>query len=365
MRRPVSAFLALVMCFLIFKHYFGGLGIRSAIRSSVAMRVIDETDRRIADWVAPDTLPPTAPQNLRGGPAPIVQRVEGYLNRTLLKEHTTASFDSTGGDSIVACASSHAGVMMTPSDSLHNTWIAATGPTNSTAGFDLRSQIWYAKNPTVGPAHTFTLTLSVEQPLVISIFVIRGANAADPIDAVSTIGDNAGTQSLAVSSPSILTANNNDLLIGFGKSSVSETWKPGSGFALQRSASSHFLVAESGLAAAPGKYSATFLVSTAATWESAVVAVRPSPTPAKSMPITLSWNASSDNVGVASYEVERCQGAACNDFAPIGATSDPAFVDSTLRSPKVYRYRVRAMDAALNASDYSNAITATASNSDD
>lgn len=320
MRRPVNVFLALVMCFLIFKHYFGGLGIRRAIRSSVAMQVIDEIDRKIADWVAPDTLPPTAPQNLSGGPAPIVQRVEGYLNRAFLKEHTTASFDSTGGDLIVACASSHAGVMMTPSDSLHNTWIAAAGPTNSTAGFDLRTQIWYSKNPTVGSAHTFTLTLSVEQPLVISIFVVRGANAADPIDAVSTIGDDAGTQSLTVASPSILTTNHDDLLIGFGKSSISETWKPGSGFALQRSASSHYLVAESGLAAAPGKYSATFLVSTTATWESAVIAVRASATPAAYMPITLSWNASSDNIGVASYEVERCQGAACNDFAPIGAT---------------------------------------------
>ena len=106
-----------------------------------------------------DTTPPTPPGNLTG-PGPIVQATQGYINSTALTTHTTAPFDSTGGDLIVVFASSHAGVTMTPSDSFHNTWISAAGPTNTSTGFDLRSQIWYAKNPTVGPGHTFTLTLS-------------------------------------------------------------------------------------------------------------------------------------------------------------------------------------------------------------
>src|SRR5439155_1644055 len=34
--------------------------------------------------------------------------------------------------------------------------------------------------------------------------------------------------------------------------------------------------------------------------------------------INLSWTASTDNVGVTGYPVERCQGAGCTSFAPIG-----------------------------------------------
>jgi hypothetical protein len=39
-------------------------------------------------------------------------------------------------------------------------------------------------------------------------------------------------------------------------------------------------------------------------------------------------------------------------------SKDTSFVDSTLRAPAVYRYRVRAIDAAGNKSKYSNAIIA-------
>src|SRR5262249_26168073 len=87
---------------------------------------------------APDTTPPTAPSNLTvTSPIPIVQTEQGYINSTFLTTHTTAPFDSTGGDAIVVCASSHAGVIMTPSDSFNNTWTSIAGPTNTTTGFDL------------------------------------------------------------------------------------------------------------------------------------------------------------------------------------------------------------------------------------
>lgn len=220
----------------------------------------------------------TAPSNLTSiynNSGPTVQAARGYLNRTFLTAHTTAPFDSSGGDLIVVCASSHAGVTMTPSDSFKNTWISAAGPANTRTGFDLRTQLWYAKRPAVGAGHTFTLNLSAPQSLVISVLVIKGSNKSDPIDVVSEIGDDQGMQSLNVASPSISVKNANDLLIGFAKSSVSETWTAEDGFTLQRMASSDFLDSETAWALEPGTYSSSFSISSFGTWQAVAVAVKP------------------------------------------------------------------------------------------
>jgi hypothetical protein len=186
----------------------------SAVLNSAGSWVMQMVAIRAGGASGVDTTRPTAPSNLTG-PGPIVQATQGYINSTFLTTHTTAAFDSTDGDLIVVCASSHAGVTMTPSDSFHNTWISAAGPTNTSTGFDLRTQIWYAKNPTVGPGHTFTLNLSAAESLVISVFVVQGSNVSAPLDAISTIGGDGGTQTLNVASPNITTTSANDLLIGF------------------------------------------------------------------------------------------------------------------------------------------------------
>ncbi len=74
--------------------------------------------------------------------------------------------------------------------------------------------------------------------------------------------------------------------------------------------------------------------------------------------IDLSWSAASDNVGVAGYEVERCQGAGCSTFAAVTTVTTLAWSD-TGRSPATsYSYRVRARDAAGNTGPYSGVATA-------
>jgi len=206
---------------------------------------------------------------------PTVQATQGYINPTFLTSHTMAPFDSSGGDLIVVCASSHDGVRMTPSDSFNNTWITGAGPTDTTTGFDLRTQVWYSKTPTVGPGHTFSLNLSKLEPLVISLFVVRGSDVSAPIDAISTIGDDGGSKMPYVVSPNIMTTGKNELLIGFAKSSVSENWISGSDYSAQGAASSNFLDAETQLAATPSSYNSTFALSSSGTWQSVVVAVRP------------------------------------------------------------------------------------------
>jgi chitodextrinase len=75
--------------------------------------------------------------------------------------------------------------------------------------------------------------------------------------------------------------------------------------------------------------------------------------------IGLTWTAATDNVGVTSYLVERCLGAACSNFAQVGTSTVTSFSDSGLTSATTYSYRVRASDAVGNLGPYSNVATAT------
>ena len=75
--------------------------------------------------------------------------------------------------------------------------------------------------------------------------------------------------------------------------------------------------------------------------------------------INLSWTASTDNVGVTRYLVERCQGAGCTTFAQIGTAAGTTYNDNGLSPSTSYSYRVRATDAAGNLSSYSNVTSAT------
>ena len=80
--------------------------------------------------------------------------------------------------------------------------------------------------------------------------------------------------------------------------------------------------------------------------------------------INLSWTASTDNVGVTGYLVERCQGASCTTFAQIGTSAVTTYSDTALTASTSYSYRVRATDAASNLSAYSNVASATTSGVD-
>jgi chitodextrinase len=81
--------------------------------------------------------------------------------------------------------------------------------------------------------------------------------------------------------------------------------------------------------------------------------------------INLAWNASTDNVAVTGYAVERCQGAGCTTFAPVGTSNGITFNDTGLAATTSYTYRVRATDAAGNLSGYSNTASATTTTAPD
>src|SRR3989344_5748408 len=75
--------------------------------------------------------------------------------------------------------------------------------------------------------------------------------------------------------------------------------------------------------------------------------------------INLSWTASTDNVGVTGYRVERCQGSTCTTFAQIATPSTNSYNDTGLTANTTYRYRVRAVDATNNISSYSSIVNGT------
>lgn len=292
-------------------------------------------------------------QVVKGGPAPEINGVQRYINPTFLETHSTQPFDSRGGDLLVMYASSHGGVKFAPSDNFGNTWISISGPTSTTAEFDLRSQIWYAVRPKVGPNHTVTMRLSARQSLVMSIFVVKGVNLYSPIDSVSLINSDNRTESMQVFSPRVTTSNANDLLLAWCKVADIGRFASGPGFSQQPGASSSYLGAESGTATQPGSYKAAFLLNKPQAWQSAVVAIDGSPERA-----TLRWNSGTQvQPPGLQYVVERCRGTKCNQFTQIGVTRQLTYTDSGLSASAIYRYRVRARSADGRLSAYSRVVS--------
>ena len=81
-------------------------------------------------------------------------------------------------------------------------------------------------------------------------------------------------------------------------------------------------------------------------------------TPAGSTQINLSWTASTDNVAVTGYQIERCQGTGCTTFALLTTVTGTTYNNTGLTASTPYSYRVRATDGP-NFSGYSNTASAT------
>ncbi|WP_326551782.1 S8 family serine peptidase [Micromonospora sp. NBC_01813] len=76
---------------------------------------------------------------------------------------------------------------------------------------------------------------------------------------------------------------------------------------------------------------------------------------------TLTWAASTDNVGVVSYDIERAPSG--GSFALAGTSATNSFAATGLTAGTAYQFRVRARDAAGNLSPYSPIATVTTSTS--
>ena len=73
--------------------------------------------------------------------------------------------------------------------------------------------------------------------------------------------------------------------------------------------------------------------------------------------VHLSWTAPADNVEVAGYLVER-QDPGSTSFVQVGTSTGTSYNDMGLAVGSIYSYRVRAMNAARNPSEYSDVASA-------
>ena len=234
--------------------------------------------------------------------------------------------------------------------------------------------IYYASNiaAAVAGANTVTVTFSGSSASGEALRAVEysGISATNPLDGAAT-AICSGTNNQC-SSGSITTTNATDLLVG-----VNEFYAtgPGPGYTERLNSASFGLIVEDTIVSQAGSYSASVYVSPDAQYVTQIVAFKVAtgdttpPTAPASLAATassgteidLSWAASTDNIGVTGYRIQRCQGASCTTFAQISTSTSTTYTDTSVAVSTSYTYRVLATDAAGNLSGFSNTASATTS----
>lgn len=105
-------------------------------------------------------------------------------------------------------------------------------------------------------------------------------------------------------------------------------------------------------------YSPTLTVVTPADTQAPTAPSALTITPLTNTQLRLNWAAGTDNVAIKNYLIERCTPVNCTTFAQIASTTTALTYTNTALTPGTsYSYQVRARDAALNVSPYSNIAT--------
>lgn len=222
--------------------------------------------------------------------------------------------------------------------------------------------IYYAKNIVAsaanGNAVTIVFASAVGYP-DLRVAEYSGIDTTNPLDVtVGATGSGATTDS-----GTVITTNASDLLIGSNQTSTGSSG-PGPGYTQRIITGFNGDILEDQIVNVTGAYSATAPMSPSGNWIMQMAAFRAAATgadtSAPSAPgtvtatgasgsqINVSWGAATDNVGVASYVIDRCQGASCSTFAQVNTTTTASFSDVGLSPSTSYSYRVRAVDAAGN-----------------
>ncbi len=258
--------------------------------------------------------------------------------------------------------------VLSVTDSRGNNYVLAAGPTTQVhAG---TQAIYYAANIVAG-TNTVTVTFDAAVPYPdVRIAEYSGIDLFNAFD-VAISGTGTGATS---NSGSVTTTNANDLLVG-ANYVTTHTTGAGSGYTSRVITTPNGSILEDRVVTATGSYSATAPLSRGS-WIMQMVAFRAAsagpprhpgadgarpisrPRRLSSTQINLSWTASTDNVGVTGYQIERCQGAGCSNFALVTTVTTTSYNNTGLTASTSYSYRVRASDAAGNLSGYSGVGTA-------
>jgi len=231
--------------------------------------------------------------------------------------------------------------------------------------------IYYAQNIVAAATNSVTVTFNATVPYPdVRIAEYAGIATVAALD-VATGASGTGTTS---NSGPVTTTNANALLIAANVVQTVTT-SAGAGFTSRMITSPNGSLLEDRIVTTTGTYSATASTNGGA-WVMQIAAFRggsggtgdtqaptapgnPSATVISSSRIDLAWPAATDNVGVTSYRIERCQGAGCATFAEIGSATGLSFSSTSLAASTPYTFRVRAMDAAGNLGPYSTTVSAT------
>ena len=258
-------------------------------------------------------------------------------------------------------------------DSNHNIYLVAAGPTTSPgAGTQV---IYYAQNIAGAAAGANTVTVTFNTTVKfpdLRIVEYSGISTSSALD----VGVGASGIGTSLSSGAVTTSNANDLLVGANYiGATSRT--VGSGYTQRLYTSPDSDLVEDRVVAATGSYSASSTQSPSSWGVMQMAAFRAingggdatpptaptglTATTASSSQINLGWVASSDNVAVTGYRIERCQGVGCSGFAQIGTSAATTYNDTGLAASTSYSYQVQATDAAGNLSNNSASVSTSTS----
>ena len=303
-----------------------------------------------------------------------VNRIQHKSGDAYYLTSLTLTFNSptTTGNTLIVAVSDYYATLdpdNTISDNKGNTWKVAVNYTTAS-----RVKVYYAQNITGGASHRITVSTPSSAYYVATAVEYAGIdNAGDVVSFVKT--NRASSAQYSTGSGS--SAADRDLLFGVHHVySTSATFTPDSPWTTVETNSNfaaHTHHVQDRVTNGPGSYASTGSLSASLDTQSVLVAFRAatsladgtSPTiPANltavapsDTQINLAWAASTDNVAVAGYEVERCSGVSCSSFALVGSTTSLSYADVNLTPATSYSYRVRAYDALTNFSGYSSAVS--------
>jgi glucose/arabinose dehydrogenase/chitodextrinase len=284
------------------------------------------------------------------------------------KEITTGTFNSlafnsanTAGNLIVVyLAWSNTG-SVSISDTRGNAYTSAGSLTTWGASSNRSSQVFYAKN-VAGGANTVRATFDTAITSWADMYIheYSGIDKADPLD-VSAVDK--GTAA-AMNSGSATTTNANDLIFGAG-ASANTVNQAGTGFTSRSTKFGNRT--EDKNVTSTGSYKATANQNGNA-WVMHMVAFKADPgtpdttppstptnltaTATSSSQINLTWDASTDDIGVTGYKVFR-------NGTRIATATETSYNDTGLTASTTYDYTVSATDAAGNDSPKSAVRSAT------
>jgi chitodextrinase len=261
------------------------------------------------------------------------------------------------------------------SDSAGNVYALAVGPTVNTSG-PVSQAIYYAKNIRSAAAGANVVSVQFNQAAQyadIRIAEYKGLDTTNPLDVTAA----AQGSTASASSGAVTTTSANDLIVGANMTTVGMTTGPGASFTSRVITSPDSDIFEDRIVSGSASYGADAPLSASGPWIMQMAAFRAAgssstadtqaPTApanlatsvASNSQVNLTWTASTDNVGVASYVIDRCQGSGCTTFTQTGTSATTSYSVTGLSASTSYSFRVRALDAAGNQSAYSSVASAT------